>query len=144
MAKYVKPTLDTKFHIDFSWWQKKGQNLRAHLQGHACNQARELYQQATAESDSTFDWIDPDTGEVFQIDLLWHFVHTHCREEPDFITDLTPLTTAIFRTFIANNNTPLTPVEIHNRLQKKSPELILRTIGRHQVYKGIRPVVKSA
>ncbi len=24
MSKYVKPTLETKFHIDFNWWQKMG------------------------------------------------------------------------------------------------------------------------
>jgi hypothetical protein len=141
MAKYVKPTLETKFHIDFSWWQKKGQNLRSHLQSHACPEAKELY--ANHEQDQTFDWINPDTGEVFQIDLLWYLVHEHCSQRPDFIDAFTPLTAAIFRTFIANNNTPLTPVEIHERLQKKTPELILRTIGRRQVYKGIRPVVIS-
>lgn len=139
MAKYVKPTLDTKFHIDFAWWQKKGQNLKVHLQSQACLKAKKLYEEY--DQDQTFDWINPETGEVFQIDILWYLIYTHCSQEPDFIDDLTPLTTAIFRTFIANNNTPLTPIEIHERLHKKSPELILRTIGRHQVYKGIRPVV---
>lgn len=138
MAKYVKPSLDTKFHIDFTWWQKKGQNLRAQLQSHACASAKELYQQAG--DDTTFDWIDPQTGEVFQIDLLWHLVHTHCSQQPDFIDEMTPLTTAIFRTFIANNNTPLSPVELHQKLQKKTPDLILRTVGRRRIYNGIRPV----
>ena len=35
------------------------------------------------------------------------------------------------------------PVEIHQQLQKKKPELILRTIGGHKVYAGIRPMVPS-
>jgi hypothetical protein len=138
MAKYVKPTLETKFHIDFNWWQKKGQNLRAYLQSHAFQEA--LDQFADYEPEQTFDWIDPDTGEVFQINLLWYFLHKHCHRQPDFIDQLTPLTTAIFRAFIANNNTPLSPVEIYQEIHKKSPEVILRTIGGHRVYQGIRPV----
>lgn len=141
MAKYVKPTLDTKFHIDFNWWQQKGQNLRSQLQSHACEEA--LKQFAEYEPEQTFDWIAPDTGEVFQVNLLWYLVHKHCREQPDFINQLTPLTTAIFRAFIANNNSPLTPVEIYQQIQKKSPEVILRTIGARRIYQGIRPVVAS-
>lgn len=142
MAKYVRPTLDTKFHIDFSWWQKRGQNLRVHLQSHACPNAKEMYE--NEGQDQPFDWINPETGEVFQIDILWHIIHKHCGQDPEFVHAPTPLTTAIFRTFIANNNTPLTPVELHERLQKKSPELILRTIGSRRVYNGIRPVPSTA
>jgi hypothetical protein len=139
MAKYVKPTLKTKFHIDFAWWQKKGKNLRADLQSHACPEVKDLY--ADYKEDPDFDWINPETGEVFKIDVLWYLLHEHCKEYPDFINEFTPLTTAIFRVFIANDNTPLTAVEIHEKLQKKTPDLILRTIGGHRVYKGIRPVV---
>lgn len=142
MAKYIKPTLNTKFHIDFAWWQKQGQNLRVHLQSHACPKAKEVYE-SQGQQDQLFDWINPETGEVFQIDTLWHIIHTHCSQDPAFIRAPTPLVTAIFRTFIANNNTPLTPVELYEQIQKKSPELILRTIGKPQAYKGIRPVVPS-
>lgn len=138
MAKFVKPTLDTKFHIDFSWWKQRGQSFRIHLQGHACPECRDRHQ-----TDETFDWIDPETGEVFQIDQIWHCIYTDCSTQPDFIDERTPLTTAIFRTFIANNNTPLTPLEIHEKLQKKSADLILRTIGGRKIYQGIRPVAMS-
>ena len=142
MAKYVKPILDTKFHIDFSWWQKKGQNLRAHLESHICEECKDSLH--GPDQDEVIDWVDPDTGEVFQINMLWYIICTHCSQDPSFIDERTPLTTAIFRVFIANNNTPLTPTEIHQVLQKKTPELILRTIGGRQVYQGIRAVVASA
>ena len=140
MAKYVKPTLQTKFHIDFTWWHKKGLAPKADLTAHLCPEAQEIYDQPQTEQGQNFDWIDPDTGEVFNIDLLWYLIHTHCGQHPDFIDDRMPLTTAIFCTFIVNNNAPLTPVELHERLQKKTPELILKTIGGRKVYKGIRPV----
>ncbi len=90
--------------------------------------------------EETFDWINPETGQVFQIDMLWHVIRSHCSQQPDFIDERTPLTTAIFRAFLANDNTPLSPVEMQERLQKRTPELILRTIGGHRVYEGIRPV----
>ncbi len=137
MAKYIKPTLDTKFHIDFSWWQKKGQNLRSYLQSHACPPCKELAQDSQGQ---IFDWVNPETGEVFQIDMLWHIIHTHCSEDPTFLDSRIPLTSAIFRAFILNGNIPLTSIEIHQKISKKTPELILRTIGRRQVYKGIKPV----
>jgi len=141
MAKYVKPTLDTKFHIDFAWWKQKGQNLKSYLRSHACPATKNFYDDY--HQDQTFEWVSPETGEVFQIDLLWHMIRIHCSQQPDFIDEHTPLTSAIFRTFIANDNVPLTPVEIHERLQKKTPELILKTIGSGNVYKGIRPVITS-
>lgn len=137
MAKYIKPTLDTKFHIDFEWWQKTKQALKIDLSSHACAGVQEQYEQ---QEQKTFDWIDPDTGQVYNIDLMWYLVHTHCSQQPDFIDSRMPLTTAIFCLFIANDNTPLTPVEIYEQLQKKTPDLILRTIGGRNVYKGIRPV----
>ena len=140
MPKYVKPTLDTKFHIDFAWWQKQPQMLKIHLQSHACPACQENCQEHEGQ---VFDWVDPETGEVFQLDLLWHLIYTHCGQQLDFIEEHMPLTTAIFRAFIANNNTPLTPVEIHQKIRQKNPSLILKTIGGHKVYQGIRPVVLS-
>ena len=140
MAKYIKPTLDTKFHIDFSWWLKQDNKLKIHLQSHACPECLAQYHE---KQERAFDWIDPETGEVFQLDMLWYLINTHCGQNSDFVGEHMPLTTAIFRTFIANNNTPLTPSEIHEKVQQKTPTVILRTIGGHKVYQGIRPVVMS-
>lgn len=140
MAKYIKPTLETKFHIDFSWWQKGGKNLRAFLQSHACESCQEFLNN---DHPQTFDWINPVTGEVFQIDMLWHIIHTHCSQDPTFLDKRIPLTSAIFRAFIITNNMPLTAVEVHEKVMKKTPELILNTIGRRQVYKGIKPVTSG-
>jgi hypothetical protein len=134
MAKYIKPTLDTKFHIDFSWWQKQPQQLKSHLQSHACSACQE-------QQNQIFDWIDPETGEVFQLDMLWHNIQAHCSQQPDFIDEHLPLTTAIFRAFIAANNASLTPVEIYDKIKQKNPSVILGTIGGHKVYNGIRPVM---
>ena len=136
MAKYIKPTLQTKYHIDFAWWQKAAQKLRSHLRGHVCEECQALLD----TEPELFDWVHPETAEVFQIDKLWHCLYTKCAQDPDFIDHRTPLMTAIFRVFIAGNNTPLTPVELYSKLQRKSPELIMKTIGGRKVYQGIRPM----
>ncbi len=138
MAKFIKSTLDTQFHIDFLWWQQKGKNLRLQLRSHACSECQERY-----GDNETFDWIDPETGEVFEIDRFWHCIYTECSHQTGFINAHTPLTTALFRAFMASNNTPMTSVELYEKIQKKSPDMILRTIGGRQVYQGIRPVAAS-
>ena len=141
MAKYVKPTLDTKFHVDFSWWQSKNQNLKAFLRGHACSACQAIINDA---EDQVFDWLSPDTGEVFQIDMLWYIIHTHCKDDPEFLDPRVPLTSAIFRVFLANDNTPLTPKEMQELLgPRKSAQMILKTIGARITYKGIKPVESS-
>jgi hypothetical protein len=141
MARYVKPTLDTKFHIDFDWWQQRGQNLRVYLYSHLCPECRDRYADSPPED---IDLVSPDTGEVRPVDILWHVIRTHCSQQPDYISDQTPLTAAVFRVFLANDNTALTPSGLHRILGRKSPDLILRTIAGRQIYKGIRPVSAPA
>ncbi len=139
MPKYIKPTTKTKFHIDFNWWESLENNLRSSLIEHACPECREM-----VELDPTpkyMDWIDPETGQVFEIDQLWYLVRQKCSDDPYYISDTLPLIGAIFRLFIANNNTPLTPIEIHHQLAQKSPNVILKIIGGRQVYKGLRAVM---
>jgi hypothetical protein len=73
------------------------------------------------------------------VDGLWHSLRVCCSLKPDYINELTPLTTAVFRTFLANGNEPLTSVELGGQLNRP-PATILRTIGGFQIYNGIKPV----
>ena len=141
MAKWVKPTMDTKFHIDFDWWEETGRNFRVHLFSNLCNECQDRYR--NYQETELVDWIDPDTAEVTQVDGLWHSLRTDCSLKTDYINDSTPLTTAIFRVFLANGNEPLTPVELGSRVHR-SPDVILRTIGGVQVYNAVKPVTESS
>jgi hypothetical protein len=138
MAKWSKPDLDTKFHIDFDWWKKTGRDFRVHLRSNLCSECQEMYGSSMAAEE--IDWIDPDTAEVKRVDGLWHALRTHCSQQPNYITDRTPIVAAVFKTFLANDNTPLSAVELHKRIGKRTPEIILRTIGGYTVYNGIKPV----
>jgi hypothetical protein len=114
MARWTKPTLNTEFHIDFDWWEQDNRDLRVHLYQHLCSECRDVYTSHLA-------------------------LRTHCSSRPDYITDATPLTDAAFRTFLANGNEPLTPVELGAALNRQ-PSVILRVLGTGRVYDGIRPV----
>jgi len=138
MGKYIRPTLQTKYHIDFNWWQQHGQSLHRYLTEHLCDACRDLVDVDTTEK--SVDWVDPDTAQVQPVDALWYTIYSHCGRTPDFLGDELTLITAIFRLFLANNNTPLTPIEMHQQLHWKDARTILRTIGGKTVYKGIKPV----
>ncbi len=140
MPEYVKPTLDTKFHIDFDWWRQQKRSIRVHLMSHLCPECRAQYADQPPQD---IDWVDPYTGEVQRVDILWEAVRSCCQSHSDDITPQTPLTAAAFRTFVGNDNTPLSPTEMHQTLNWKSAEAILRVIGGREVYYGIRPIPGS-
>jgi hypothetical protein len=137
MSKWVKPKIDTEFHIDAEWWEEKDRNFRVHLLSHLCPECQERYK--NYHEAELIDWIDANTGEVSQVDGLWHSLRVCCSLKPDYINERTPVTTAIFRTFLANGNEPLTSVELGERLNRP-PATILRTIGGFQIYNGIKPM----
>jgi hypothetical protein len=131
----VKPTVNTPFHIDFEWWQQNDREWRVHLL--SC--LPQEYQQAFADAgDEEVDWIDPETAEVQRVDGLQHTLINYASTNEDFITTRTTLVESIFRILLANGNTPLTPVDLGERLSRP-PMTILRTVSGVRVYKGIRP-----
>lgn len=140
MVRWIKPDPETKFHIDFDWWEREGRDLRVYLQSHLCPECKVTY--SNHRGSEEVDWIDPDTAEVTRVDALWQSLRTHCSQRPDFITENIPLTDAVFRVFLANGNAPLSPIELHEILGRYTSEVILRTLGGRRIYQGIRPVLK--
>jgi len=132
----IKPTLDTTYHIDYSWWDRSSEDLRIYLLSHLAPEQRERISQSTESR--VIDYIDPETGEVTQLDELQLALQIAARE-PDFINPHTSVVDSIFRVFLANNNTPLTPKELGDEIGR-SPTVILKTLSGARVYKGIRPV----
>ena len=141
MGKWIKPDINTKFHIDFEWWRKKGRDFRVHLRSHLCPECKAVY--ANHLEVEEIDWIDPETAEVTKVDGLWQCLRTHCSQLPDYITEKTALTASVFRLFLANGNTALSPVELYRILGKQTPEIILRTLSGRQIYEGIKPIPRE-
>jgi hypothetical protein len=134
-SKLIKPTLDTEFYIDYDWWHRESEDLRTYLLSHVSPEQREYLSQV--DEGAVVDYIDPDTGEVFQLDAL-RLAIKQAAENPDFINPQTSLVDSVFRVLLANNNTPLTPTELAERTGRDA-STILKTLGGIRIYKGIRP-----
>jgi hypothetical protein len=132
----VKPTLQTRFHIDFDWWGQNDRNWRIDLVSFLCPEHQETF--SGVREDNVIDWVDPETAEVQQVDGLQHILITHCAKQARFIEDRTSLVESAFRLFLSNGNTPLTPVELADQMGR-SPTVILQTLSGARVYKGLRP-----
>jgi hypothetical protein len=65
-SRFIKPTLDTPYHVDYGWWDKADRNLRIYLKSHLCALHREMY--AESSVDTTIDWVDSYIAEVQRID----------------------------------------------------------------------------
>jgi len=132
----VKPSLQTRFHIDFDWWQQNENDWRVHLAGLLCPEHQALF--AEMKDGALIDFVDPETAEVRPMDGLQQTILSHCARQPGFVTGQTQLVEGVFRTFLANGNSPLTPTELSEKLGRPA-NTILITISSPRVYKGIRP-----
>jgi len=132
----VRPTIETRFHIDFDWWRHNDRDWRVYLQSFLCAEHQKAF--ASMDLTATVDWIDPQTAEVQRVDGLQHILISHCARLPTFITNQTSLVEAVFRLLLANGNNPLTPVELGQQLNRDATT-ILKTLSGTRVYKGLRP-----
>jgi hypothetical protein len=132
----VKPAVNTPFHIDFGWWKKSESDWRVYLYSYLCPEHQQTL--GNIENTEMIDWIDADTAEVQQVDALQHVLITHCARQEDFVTSHTTLVDSVFRSLLANGNTPMTPNDMSRQLGRPA-DIILRTLTGPQVFKGIRP-----
>ena len=58
----VKPTLETRFHIDYDWWEHSEDNLRTYLLTHLTAEQREHF--VASNESEILDYINPETGEM--------------------------------------------------------------------------------
>jgi hypothetical protein len=137
---FLRPTLDTKFHIEYNWWDRADRDLEIYLRSHLCTEHQETF--AELDASALVDNVDPETAEVTRVPGIQNVLITHCAQQPDYITRQTSLVNAVFRIFLANGNTPLTAREIAERLGRQ-PNMVLRTFSSPRVYKGIRPFIED-
>jgi hypothetical protein len=135
----VKPTLQTRYHIDFDWWGQSDRDWRVHLSSLLCPEHQEAF--SDFKVDEMVDWVDPDTAEVQRVDGLQHVLISHCAKEEGFISERTALVDAVFRLFLANGNDPMTIADLAERLGRP-PYVLLKTLSGGRVYRGLRPVME--
>ena len=133
--KLYRPTENTKFHIDYGWFEKNGQDVQVLIRKCLTIEQQEHLPDA---SDLLYDYIDDQTGEISSVDPILHIIRSQNAQDPNFITNRTPVAEAAFRVFLVNNNQPLTPMELSRRINRK-PSEILAQLGGRVIYNGIRP-----
>jgi hypothetical protein len=134
----IRPTIETRYHIDYDWWERADRDLDVYLRSHLCAEHQEAFAQIDASA--MVDSVHPETAEVARVVGIQHTLISHCALKPDYLTPQTTLVNAVFRIFLASGNTPLTPVELGERLDRPA-KMILRTLSGSRVYKGIRPFI---
>lgn len=134
-SAFLKPTLKTKFHIDYGWWERSEHDLRAYILTHLPPEQQEHFRER--ESERVIDHVDMETGEITRLDELGMALQ-EATTQPDFINMQTSLVDSVFRVFLANGNKPMTPAELAEATQRDA-NTILKTFGGIKVYRGIRP-----
>jgi len=130
---YAPVDVNTPFHIDLSWWESRGRNLGRFLSEILGDKKPAL------NGGEPLDYIDPETAEIHQLDPRWVHVLVHRARKPDYITSATPLTNAMLRALIENLNEPMTAVELYRRINRASPDTLLRVLRTARVQYGIVP-----
>ena len=135
--KFFRPTETTKFHIDYSWIEENGQDVRVLV--YKCLTQEQQERVGAPGQSEMFDYVDDQTGEVQRFDQVIQIIRTENANDQNFITQRTPVFEAAFRIFLLNSNQPLTSVELANAMRRKPSEVLSQLSGR-SVYNGIRPI----
>ncbi len=135
--RLVKPTLQTRFHIDFSWWEREGRDFRVDVMNHLRPEQQEAF--THYQGGELVDSVDPETAEVVKVDRMQYILRGLSAAASEFVAEHTSLVDMLFHVFLTNGNHPLTPEELSEKTNRPA-QTILRTIAGLRIYKGIRPV----
>ena len=139
LSSLIKPSIETKFYIDYDWWEDSRDDLQVYLLTHLSQEQQQALQQRDLHE--VFDYIHPETGEVFQLDTLGLAIKESSQGE-DVIGERIGLIDSVFRALLVNGNQPLSAREL-GEATRRDPKTILKTIGGLRVYRGIRPHLPS-
>ena len=135
--RLVKPTLQTRFHIDFEWWEREGRDFRVEVMAHLPADQQAVL--ANYQGGEMVDAVDPDTAEITKVDKMQYLLRSLSTAPSDFVAEHSSLVDAVFHVFITNGNQPQTPEELGERIRRPATT-ILRTLAGPRVYKGVRPL----
>jgi methyltransferase-like protein len=136
MLKRVTP--DTRFYIDYDWWDRSDLDLKTYLLTRL-----DIGEDLNLESNmDEVDLVDAATGEVTRVDGFQYVIQAYFNQLPDDFITRTSLVDAVFCVLLANANKPMTALEIAQKV-KRTPETILKTMGGPKVYQGVRPILEE-
>lgn len=145
MSSYPRPTIktahlrrvtpETRFYIDYSWWDEGHLDLRTYLLARLS-----LGNEGSAELPAErVDLVDSKTGEVRQVDAFQYLVQNYFSRHGNELAMQGSIVDSVFSVLLANGNQPMTIGEIAERVQRPT-DLLVKTFGGQQIYHGIRPL----
>jgi hypothetical protein len=139
-AILLRPTLETKFQIDYDWWRRADRDVEVFLRDYLCPQHQQAL--AAGEEELAFDFVDPETAEVRRMGGMQQVLMSHCARQPGYLGPDNTMVDSVFRILLANGNSPVSSNELSQRLGRPA-QTILRTLSGARVYKGIRPILEA-
>ncbi|GJM42107.1 MAG: hypothetical protein DHS20C20_23890 [Ardenticatenaceae bacterium] len=131
-----RATADTRFYIDYDWWDKSDLDLKTYLLTRL-----DIGDDVNLESETDeVDLVDAETGEVSRVDGFQYVVQAYFSQVPDDFVTRTSLVDAVFCVLLANANKPMTATEIAQKVQRP-PSTIIKTMGGPKIYQGVRPIL---
>jgi hypothetical protein len=137
MTLIARPDTHTLFHIDLTWFEKNGRDLREEMHTVLCDECRARF--ASPADAGVVDRIHPQTAQVTRVDALWEAIADHCGLQSGFIATTTPLTAAVFRALLANGNQPMSPEQLRERIGKSNALAILKLLMGGDIENGVVP-----
>ena len=98
----AEPNENTSYVIDFDALEKNGRSAAFIVRSRLCWLCRQA--------------VDEEDDPVGKLEEHLERIRTDCAERPDYLLPGTPLTEAIFRILLAEDNRPMTIREIQDRL----------------------------
>lgn len=139
--KLFRPTENTKFHIDYTWFERNRQDVKVLI--YKCLTPEQQERLGAPGESEAYDYVNEMTGEVERVDRMIHILRTENAADPNFITPRTPVFEAAFRTFLVNHNQPMTVAELSEKIRRKPTDVLAQLSGR-TVYNGIRALTDGS
>ena len=131
----IRPTVETKFYIDYDWWESSRDDLQIYLLTHLSPGQQSALEHG--DFNREYDYVHPETGEVSRVDALGLAIRESAKRD-DFISEHIGLIDSVFRALLVNDNQPLNALELAEATGRDAAT-ILKTIGGVRIYRGIRP-----
>lgn len=130
-----RATADTRFYIDYDWWDKSDLDLKTYLLTRL-----DIDEDISLESKADeVDLVDAETGEVTRVDGFQYVIQAYFSQLPEDFVTKSSLVDAVFCVLLANANKPMTADEIAQKVNRPT-STILKTMGGPKIYQGVRPI----